>query len=67
MTTDQKNEKQEEESCPTTAQCESTVVDNPWKMMVVNVTNSSEGEEVEYDYDYELDESLSTYNWAELG
>ena len=35
--------------------------------MMVNVTNSSEGEEVEYDYDYELDESLSTYNWAELG
>ena len=35
--------------------------------MAVNVTNSLEGEEVGYDYDYELDESLSTYNWAELG
>ena len=42
-------------------------MDNPQRMMAVNVTNSSEGEEVEYDYDYELDESLSTYNWAELG
>ena len=38
-------------------------------MMAVNVTNSSEGEEggYDYEYDYELDESLSTYNWAELG
>ena len=40
-------------------------------MAVTNVTNLVEGEEIgeeyEYDYDYELDESLSTYNWAELG
>ena len=38
--------------------------------MAVNVTNSvDDGEEGldEYDYDYELDESLSTYDWAELG
>ena len=39
--------------------------------MAVNVTNLVDGEEsseeYEYDYDYELDESLSTYDWAELG
>ena len=38
--------------------------------MAVNVTNSvDDGEQSleEYDYDYELDESLSTYDWAELG
>ena len=39
--------------------------------MAVNVTTIVDGEEsseeYEYDYDYELDESLSTYDWAELG
>ena len=39
--------------------------------MAVNVTTIGDGEEsaeeYEYDYDYELDESLSTYDWAELG
>ena len=44
---------------------ESTVVDNLPRKMMVNVTNSSEGEEDDYDYD--LDDSLSMYNWAELG
>ena len=30
--------------------------------MEENVTDAEE-----YEYDYELDESLNTYNWAELG
>ena len=31
--------------------------------MEENVTEEGE----EYEYEYELDESLNTYNWAELG